>query len=412
MEHKGNKCCLGLDFRFTILQYFIPVSKEEDQFDVINYKSNPNSDCHYSKSGLNLYFNCKGKECKYNKISFILNVGYGCYDLFNLIKFNAYCPFCNKSKEEFMEKKKNNYSNNNALDLTHIGMMNAKWSYKGYLHGIKMTIVEGKGTTIKNDILYKTKEFEFLHQFKKLTFQIDKYTSKNDYNIINSKNTLNSSFFSEDINIINEINEKNSNKLDEEIFNEDEKLNIKNLEEKYVSEIENGLIINETSVNKITNVFTNNDNYSFNKEKEKSKILKKDFNNNNINSNKSENNFERINIAKNNNNDYNATYSKINEYNNNVKNMINYNYSHNNNNTNTNNIIKKIKIKQSLNNKRNCKNPKVVYYGNARQYIQNLERNETNNTNIDFNIIIDKQKSNCCENCFDYQQITQVCFIF
>jgi hypothetical protein len=74
--------------------------------------------------------------------------------------------------------------------------------------------------------------------------------------------------------------------------------------------------------------------------------------------------------------------------------------------------MKKIKVKQNINNKRFSKNPKAVYYGNARQYIQNVEGNDTNNTNIDLNIVIDKQKSNCCDNCIDYQQATQVCFIF
>jgi len=412
MVHKGNKCCLGLDFRFTILQYFIPVSKEDDQFDMINFKSNPKSDSYYSKSGLNLYFNCKNNDCKYNNINFILNVGYGCYDLFNLIKFNAYCPFCNKSKQEFMENnRKTNYIMNNTLNLTNIGMMNSKWAYKGYLHGIKMTIVEGKGMTVKNDILYKTKEFEFLHQFKKLTFQIEKYTSSNEYNAINSKNSQNSSYYSGDINVINEIKENNSNDIkeeEEENLKEDENLNIKNIEEKYASDISNEIIINETSVNKNTNVFTNknstiNDNITLNKENEKNKLLKIDLNNNNINSNITDNN-------------NNSTYFKINEYNNNVKNMINYNFNNTNSNTNananTNNIIKKIKAKQNLNNKRYSKNPKAVYYGNARQYIQNMEGNDTNNTNIDFNIVIDKQKSNCCDNCIDYQQATQVCFIF
>ena len=426
MEQKDNKCCLGLDFRFTILQYFTPVSKEDDQFDMINFKSNPKSDSYYSKSGLNLYFNCKNNECKYNNISFILNVGYGCYDLFNLIKFNAYCPFCNKSKQEFMEKNiKNNYIINNKLNLTHIGMMNSKWAYKGYLQGIKMTLVEGKGMTVKNDILYKTKEFEFLHQFKKLTFQIERYTSSNEYNIINSKNSQNSLYYSEGINSINKINEiKENNSIKEEKeenLKEDENSDIKNIEEKYASEISNEIIINETSVNKNTNVFTNknstiNDNYTLNKENEKNKILKKDLNNNIINSNITDNIFDKINIEKNNNNK--STYFKINEYNNTVKNMVNYNYNFNGNNNsnsnsnNNNNIIKKIKVKQSLNNKRYTKNPKAVYYGNARQYIQNVEGNDTNNTNIDFNIVIDKQKSNCCENCIDYQQATQVCFIF
>ena len=426
MEQKDNKCCLGLDFRFTILQYFTPVSKEDDQFDMINFKSNPKSDSYYSKSGLNLYFNCKNNECKYNNISFILNVGYGCYDLFNLIKFNAYCPFCNKSKQEFMEKNiKNNYIINNKLNLTHIGMMNSKWAYKGYLQGIKMTLVEGKGMTVKNDILYKTKEFEFLHQFKKLTFQIERYTSSNEYNIINSKNSQNSSYYSEGINSINKINEiKENNSIKEEKeenLKEDENSDIKNIEEKYASEISNEIIINETSVNKNTNVFTNknstiNDNYTLNKENEKNKLLKKDLNNNIINTNITDNIFDKINIEKNNNNK--STYFKINEHNNTVKNMVNYNFNSNNNNNsnsnnnNNNNIIKKIKVKQSLNNKRYTKNPKAVYYGNARQYIQNVEGNDTNNTNIDFNIVIDKQKSNCCENCIDYQQATQVCFIF
>jgi SWI/SNF-related matrix-associated actin-dependent regulator of chromatin subfamily A protein 2/4 len=305
--------------------------------------------------------------------------------------------------------------------------MNSKWAYKGYLHGIKMTIVEGKGMTVKNDILYKTKEFEFLHQFKKLTFQIEKYTSSNEYNIINSKNSQNSSYYSEDINVINEIKENNSKSIKEEEENlkEDENLNIKNIEEKYASDISNKIIINETSINKNTNVFTNKnstiyDNYTLNKENDKNKILKKEFNNNNINSNISDKNFDKINLEKNNNNCNNSTYFKINEHNNNLKNMINYNFSNNNNsnnysnnnNNNTNNIIKKIQVKQNLNNKRYSKNPKAVYYGNARQYIQNVEGNETNNTNIDFNIVIDKQKSNCCDNCIDYQQATQVCFIF
>ena len=294
-------------------------------------------------------------------------------------------------------------------------MMNSKWAYKGYLQGIKMAIVEGKGMTIKNNIIYKTKEFEFLHQFKKLTFQIEKYTSNNEYNIINTKNSQDSSCFSEDIKIIDEINEKNPNSLKEQILKEDEGLNIKNPEEKYISNISNGIIMNETSVNKITNVITNNnstinENYTLNKENESNKLTKNDLKSININSNITDNKFVKINIEKNNNNQNNTTYFKINEYNNNVKNMINYNYNYNHN--YTNNIIKKIKAKQNLNNKRNYTNPKAIYYGNARQYIQTVEANDTNNTNIDFNIIIDKQKSNCCENCIDYQQVTQVCFIF
>ena len=55
---------------------------------------------------------------------------------------------------------------------------------------------------------------------------------------------------------------------------------------------------------------------------------------------------------------------------------------------------------------------KQINEGNKKRYSQNFENYDNNNTNIDFNIIIDKAKTNCCENCFDYEQISQVCSIF
>ena len=74
-------------------------------------------------------------------------------------------------------------------------MVNAKWSYKGYLEGIKITMIEGKGFTVINDILYRTKEFDFLNQFKKLLFQIEFYISKNNY-----IKSIDSSIISDNIN--------------------------------------------------------------------------------------------------------------------------------------------------------------------------------------------------------------------
>jgi hypothetical protein len=75
-----------------------------------------------------------------------------------------------------------------------------------------------------------------------------------------------------------------------------------------------------------------------------------------------------------------------------------------------NNIFMELKSKQNLYRKNNT--IKQINEGNKKRYSQNFENYDNNNTNIDFNIIIDKAKTNCCENCFDYEQISQVCSIF
>ena len=142
------------------------------------------------------------------------------------------------------------------------------------------------------------------------------------------------------------------------------------------------------------------DNYTNYKENEKTSIINNYNNITNSNLNISNNNINMNNSKINTNNSFN----KINEYNHNIKNMINYNYN--------NNIIKKIRAKKIGNGFRKVSNPKTTYFGNGKQYIQNIEGNETKNTNIDFNIIIDKTKSKCCDNCFDIEQTTQVCSIF
>ena len=107
MEKKDNKCHFGLDFRFTILQYFYPLSKDEiiedDKLEVINYYNN---NFYQIKSGINLYFNCLNDNCKYNQKLFILNIGYGTFDIFNLIKHNLLCPSCNKSSNYYINNIK------------------------------------------------------------------------------------------------------------------------------------------------------------------------------------------------------------------------------------------------------------------------------------------------------------------
>jgi hypothetical protein len=339
MEHKDKKCHLGLDFRFTILQYFQPLSKEEieddDKLEVINFYNN---NFYQIKSGLNLYFNCLNDKCKYNKELFILNIGYGTFDIFSIIRHNSLCPSCNKKTYYYNNKEcYAGYSRKNNLELKYLGMMNAKWSYKGYLEGIKMTVVDGKGITVMNDLLYKTKEFNFLRQFKKLLFQIEQYYSKNYY----FKND-NNSILDEKINSIDE-NIKSNETKNENIFEKDNKIN--------------------ENTNKIKEIqITNHNN---NNQKKNDQFIK--F--------KNENNQIEDSCLEKNNFNFNSLKSKQNFF------------------------KKNSSIKQT-------------YPGNNKRYSQNIENFENNNTNIDFNIIIDKPNNNCCENCFEYDQISRVCSIF
>ena len=339
MEHKDKKCHLGLDFRFTILQYFQPLSKEEieddDKLEVINFYNN---NFYQIKSGLNLYFNCLNDNCKYKKELFILNIGYGTFDIFSIIRHNSLCPSCNKKTYYYNNKEcYAGYSRKNNLELKYLGMMNAKWSYKGYLEGIKMTVVDGKGITVMNDLLYKTKEFNFLRQFKKLLFQIEQYYSKNYY----FKND-NNSISDEKINSIDE-NIKSNETKNENIFEKDNKIN--------------------ENTNKIKEIqITNHNN---NNQKKNDQFIK--F--------KNENNQIEDSCLEKNNFNFNSIKSKQNFF------------------------KKNSSIKQT-------------YPGNNKRYSQNIENFENNNTNIDFNIIIDKPNNNCCENCFEYDQISRVCSIF
>ena len=339
MEYKDKKCHLGLDFRFTILQYFQPLSKEEieddDKLEVINFYNN---NFYQIKSGLNLYFNCLNDNCKYKKELFILNIGYGTFDIFSIIRHNSLCPSCNKKTYYYNNKEcYAGYSRKNNLELKYLGMMNAKWSYKGYLEGIKMTVVDGKGITVMNDLLYKTKEFNFLRQFKKLLFQIEQYYSKNYY----FKND-NNSISDEKINSIDE-NIKSNETKNENIFEKDNKIN--------------------ENTNKIKEIqITNHNN---NNQKKNDQFIK----------------------FKNENNQIEDSYLE--------KNNFNFN---------------SIKSKQNFFKKNSS--IKQTYPGNNKRYSQNIENFENNNTNIDFNIIIDKPNNNCCENCFEYDQISRVCSIF
>ena len=340
MENKNNKVHIGLDFRFTILQYFNPLSeeekKEEEKIEVFNYQ-----ELNRQKNGLNLYFNCLNNNCIYNKKIFCYNIGYGIYDIFNIIKHYSKCKFCSKKI----------YTSSNNVSLKYIGMMNAKWCYKGYLSGIKMSIVEGKGITVVNDLIYKTKEFNFSEQFKKLIFQTEEYISKNNY-VINNNEIINSSLINDLNSINNDIKELNENIEDNKIQ-------------------EDNIKIKDEKEDKCKDIIT-----------DKKVLEKKNKINNIINKEKKANDLNNLNIYNNNN------LEDIRRRGNSLKDK-----------------------KTAQNAFRRLSSSKQTYFGNIKQYSPNIE-NYDNNTNIDFNIIIDKARTNCCEGCFEYQQISQVCNIF
>ena len=255
-----------------------------------------------------------------------------------------------------------------------------------------MTNVEGKGMTVLKDILYKTKEFDFNHQFKKLIFQIERYSPKNKYNPNEDKNNnINENSFCSDVIYTNKS--ENNNKIDNsnQILDNNNIINLIDKDkENIIPEIPNELNNNSDKNKKI-------------KEKEnKIKVIseiKKKYNENNENDGKDI---------------YNINYNFENK-NNIIKEDDNNNsiITNNVNNNNIKNITKKINAKRNFNLNRKNNSSKGTYFGNAKQVIQNGDGNETNNTNIDFNIIIEKKKSNCCDNCLDYYHpVTQLCCIF
>ena len=430
MEQKGTKCCLGLDFRFTILQNFLPISDdaiEEEKNDLFSFKTYLKNDAPITQLGLNLYFFCLNKECKYNTKYFIINVGYGNYDIFNFIKYNAFCPICYKSKQEFLKEKgglneKNDFNN---LNLKYIGMENAKWVYKGFLIGIKMTVVEGKGLTALKDILYKTDEFDYLHQFRKLVFQIERYHPKNKYN----PNYIgNDTLCSDDFNIINDIPVNNGkNAMNEKKQNTNENVNVKiNNDKQKINRNKEELIVNNRKKYEIFVTDINNNRFDGNTISTNSnkKVLKKSISFNDKIINYRINNEYQINnkmkmlmnydnsgnfiidnneITINNESKQNLDNSNnnINDYNNNIKQILNYDYN--------NAYIKKNKNLNVIPSNKKINNSKRTFLTNGKQNTQIGDGNETYNT--DFNIIIDKTKSNCCENCFECHK-TQFCHIF
>lgn len=166
-ECKKDKLILGLDFRFNLLNYLSPYYLEDEKKHLINNKKciNKSKILLYNGGGLKLFLYCLNDKCIYHSKYFVYHLGYGFFDIFNSMS-NISCPICKKK-------------GNKLIELKYIGMLNAKWIYKGFLTGLKLSNVEGQGITILKDVVYRTNEIIFSQQFISLNFLIEKYFSNN-----------------------------------------------------------------------------------------------------------------------------------------------------------------------------------------------------------------------------------------
>ena len=199
-ECKKDKLILGLDFRFNLLNYLSPYYLEDEKKHLINNKKciNKSKILLYNGGGLKLFLYCLNDKCIYHSKYFVYHLGYGFFDIFNSMS-NISCPICKKK-------------GNKLIELKYIGMLNAKWIYKGFLTGLKLSNVEGQGITILKDVVYRTNEIIFSQQFISLNFLIEKYFSNNYIKEEKQKKltSINSTYFTDNSYYSNVTEEEDS----------------------------------------------------------------------------------------------------------------------------------------------------------------------------------------------------------
>ena len=176
IENSRDQCYIGLDFKFNIMRNFKKLDK---------YDNNAPSYRNVS-DGLNLFIYCLNKKCELYNNYFIVNVGYGNFDIFSTLN-DIVCPLCNSKN----------------ISLRNLGMINSKWSYRGFLKSIKSSKINGDGITLDNGKLFVIKEIIFENHFFSLFFEVEFYQIKvNIENSNNIKNSFQSSIYNIESNII------------------------------------------------------------------------------------------------------------------------------------------------------------------------------------------------------------------
>ena len=274
-----QQCSIGLDFRFNIMRNFQKLE---------NYDLNASSYRNVS-DGLNLFIYCLNDNCKKKNNFFTICKGYGSFNIFHCLK-EIKCPFCNL----------NNFS------LRNLGMINAKWKYKGFLKGVKESKISGDGCTLENGKLYIIKEIIFENQFHSLYIEIEFFHVKNNNNLLIYKNSFQSSIQNIESSLIyssNDISESDLNNINLEqkylnknhLQNKSIEMNMskeftfekqeKNNEDKIIVKSEKDLYktINENNNNYKTN--NNSDKNNEENDQEIIKLFQKQNSNNSIKSN-------------------------------------------------------------------------------------------------------------------------------
>ena len=151
-RNNNNKLQMGLNFKFN---YFKNVTK-------IPFKENAPKYCECS-DGLNLFCYCRNTSCELFNQLFVHILGYGCYEIIKESQ-KLKCPICEDKK---------------TIELKNLGLINAKWIYKGILNGQKTNVFEGDGITVDHQ-LYILKEAKIYNLVYKLYVDVKPYFAKDD----------------------------------------------------------------------------------------------------------------------------------------------------------------------------------------------------------------------------------------
>ena len=178
IENTPEQCYIGLDFKFNIMRNFKKLQSYDNN--APSYRT--------VSDGLNLFIYCLNEKCSIFNNYFTINKGYGNFDIFQILN-DIICPLC-----QFK-----------TFSLRNIGLINSKWSYKGFLKGVKNSKINGDGITLDNGKLYLIKEIIFENQFTVLFIEVEYYqisiptfTSGNN----NNKNSFQSSIHNIESSII------------------------------------------------------------------------------------------------------------------------------------------------------------------------------------------------------------------